>query len=374
MASPRPHSRSSVGASIPARKRLLLGVLLTSVAWGSTALGDGYHTPFRNAREVKVWWTTQQADFPTSSTPALQGEKDSVRPCTPGSVPPQIRRAMGELLQTLRFFHAENVIKTEFPSITGKSFTSVHDQITKTLTDVGETGLPYLLQELGHEFEESKRPRWTPEKAQLLARRTTREYYEAALDRIQVFEGRLKDEDDPERVETLISGIEHIKSSIELRNLHALQSRLLTQYQSLRPRKKYKESLLKVVKALDVRACHCLLVAIPSAGKIAKERFQTLLVTAVRNGVRARGEPGWRTASLKRILPHFLEALETDDQDFAQTVAECLYLLTERRYGTNVELWRDFLSETFAPELAPALRPKKNTRRRPENPEPRNPR
>ncbi len=329
---------------------------------------DGYHTPFRSVRELKRWWTTQQAEFPGLTTPRpdqANRPPREVRECSPGSVPGEVRKAMDELLQVLRFFHAENVIRTEFPSITGKSIGSVHDEIKRIIGGLGEIGLPYLLQEIQIEIAQKNKPRWTPERAASLAQRTARDYYDAALEKIGRLEEDLTAETDPEKIATLIRKIEHLKVGIDLRSLQGLEARLTVQYQTLRPRKKYLASLLDIVKDMGVTACGCLISTLPAASTNARRILTPLLVGAVRKGVSAKGEPGWRTSHLKRLLPSFLVLLEAESDDLVSASAECLFLLTKRRYGNDVEQWTAYLTGSFAPEIGPAIERRRRPIKRP---------
>jgi hypothetical protein len=327
---------------------------------------DGFHTPFRSVEELRQWWTTRRASFPGAATPrpGQVASASEARPCSVAGVPAQVREALAEILQTLRFFHAENVIKREYPDITGKAIGSVQDEIVRVLTDFGEPGLPYLLQEMRFEINDSRDGAWSRDKAELLARRTVQQYFEASLDRIRKLEAELAATSDQDETRRLIASIEHAKGGIDLVSLRSLESSLREQYAGLRPRKDYVRSLETVVRGLEVRAVPCLLVALWESGDEARKRFEGLLVESVRKGLAVEREPGWRTALLRRSLPDLVALLESEVDDVRDTGAECLLLLTGKRFGTDAERWFEFLSDTYAPEMAEAMARKRAATRR----------
>lgn len=342
---------------IAMRSSVSIGLLLALSLGAAPGLArlDGYHTPFRTRQELQTWWNTVSGrPGPVSGQRKdAQGEGD----CTAAFLPKTYRQGLARLFETLKFLHGQNVIKREFPDLTGQQMTSIRGAVIRLLIEQGERVVPSVL---GEWVLEVRFPGRREEDAKIdsYVRRHLREYVADCRLQIQELEDELAKVEAAQEAERIKSKIQHVRSGLQSDNMEQLRSQLAQQLRraGLLESTEYRQMLETVLVSIGAPALPCLFEASEDVEPEVREGAQKIIDRVLDDLLRL-GTSG--ELQIKARLPKIVRGLSSRYEDNRRATFKRLAWITGKRKVPDDETaWRRFLAEEFAPELKDLLLPR----------------
>ncbi|MEQ8763669.1 MAG: hypothetical protein RL885_07075 [Planctomycetota bacterium] len=330
---------------------LSLGLGITILA--PCLVADGYHTPFRSKKELTSWWHTVTGDAPVGPTSGQRVESRREEGCYRPHLPKPYRQGLSRLFETLKYLHGQNVIKREFPDLTGQQMISIQGAVISLLIEQGALVVPSVLGEWSLEV---RFPGAAGEGAKIdsYVKRHLREYVADCRLQIQELEKALEEARTASEAEAIKGKIQHIRDGLRSESMEGIRKQLSLTLRNggLLESREYRRMLETVLTGIGEPALHCLFEGAEDVEVEVREGCNELIDDILERALR---KASGKTLIQSRIPLLFSMAVSRYEDNRKAAFDRLEWLTGKKRLGEDLEAWRKYLSEEYAPELKDRL-------------------